>query len=245
VDAGTGLPLPGVEVSLWPSCARDTTPARSVASGADGEFEVRLVHPGQYRLVTWKAGYGHVVREVGLDAGSSAEAVLTVAAAEGLLLKVMDARDGRALEPCVVVRDSTGRLVAQRGAGSQPGGVRVPLTAGSYLVSAGSIGYSTLTVPVTAPGPELELALTPGGTVVVEYERGLPGRILLRQPDGAEYMRCWRNGIADVRVRGRRTTVPNVAPGAYTVEIVDDVDGVRGGAQVEIREGQVSIVVIE
>ncbi|HWX24494.1 MAG TPA: hypothetical protein VN083_05600 [Vicinamibacteria bacterium] len=65
------------------------------------------------------------------------------------------------------------------------------------------------------------------------------------QPDGEEYVRCWCNGIADITLNGRRTSVPNITPGSYTVELVDPMCAVAGGNVVAIREGQVSTVRID
>ena len=115
---------------------------------------------------------------------------------------------------------------------------------GSYLLSTSASGYGTVAVPVTAPTQGLRIGLTPGGTLVIESERDLRGRVRLVQPDGEEYVRCWCNGIADIQFKGRRTSVENVTPGRYTVETVDAPEATAPRAVV-VREGQTSTIAIE
>jgi hypothetical protein len=92
---------------------------------------------------------------------------------------------------------------------------------------------------VTAPGRGLRVPLTPGGTLVIESARELKGRVRLVRPDGEEYVRCWCNGIAGIELSGRRTTTENVAPGSYTVEVVDAAGKpVASPASVVIEEGR-------
>ena len=66
----------------------------------------------------------------------------------------------------------------------------------------------------------------------------------LLQPDGEEYVRCWCNGIAEIELKGRRTTVENVTAGSYTVEVVDAAQGIAPRPAV-IREGQTTTVTLE
>ena len=245
VAAGDGAPIPGVNVSLWRLGGNENTPATSVVTNARGEFSARALREGRYRVVTSKKGFGQEVREVEAVRGAAAEIVLELSAGTGLGVAVVDARDGRALEAIVVVRDAARRIVANRHAGADDDGiVTIPLSAGPYLLSTSANGYGTATVSVTAPAEGLRVALTPGGTLVLESARDLKGRVRLVQPDGEEYVQCWCNGIAEINLAGRRTAVEHVAPGGYTVELIDAKATVWSRA-VTVLEGQVSTVVIE
>lgn len=135
-----------------------------------------------------------------LARGATAEVLFELQPASGVSVKVTDARDGRTLEAIVVVRDGAKRIVANHHAGQEAdGAVNIPLADGPYVLSTSATGYGTRTLPITAPSKGLEVGLTPGGTLVIESARNLRGRIRLVDPDGEEYVRCWCNGIADIK----------------------------------------------
>jgi hypothetical protein len=169
--------------------------------------------------------------------------VLEISVADGVGLSVVDARNGRPLEAIVVVRDLAKRMVANRHSDvAADGSVTIALADGPYLLSTSANGYGTATLRITSPAPGLRVGLTPGGTLVVESERELRGRIRLLQPDGEEYVRCWCNGIADIQLKGRHTSIPNITPGRYTIELLDDDDSASPAGDVAIEEGQTATV---
>src|SRR5262249_27823177 len=159
---------------------------------------------GHYRLLASKEGFGQEVQEVDLVRGTTAEAVFELRATEGLRVTVVDQRDSQPLDAYVVARDTARHIVANRHSWvGADGSLRISLAPGQYLLSTSASGYGTATLPVTAPGDGLRVGLTPGGTLVVQSERDLHGRIRLVGPDGEEYVRCWCNGISDITVKGR------------------------------------------
>ncbi|HET9314770.1 MAG TPA: carboxypeptidase-like regulatory domain-containing protein, partial [Vicinamibacteria bacterium] len=245
VHADGGAPVAGVDVSFFRLGRGENRPAGSATTGARGAFAERPLREGRYRLVTSMAGFGQEVREVDLPRGGTVEAVIELSPADGVGVTVVDARDSRPLDAIVVVRDQARRIVANRHSGAdESGALHIPLADGAYLLSTSASGYGTVTLPVTAPAQGLRVGLTPGGTLVIESERDLRGRVRLVQPDGEEYVRCWCNGIAEIQLKGRRTNVENVTPGSYTVEIVDSPEATPP-RPVVVREGQTSTVVIE
>jgi hypothetical protein len=125
------------------------------------------------------------------------------------------------------------------------GSLSIALADGPYLLSTSASGYGTATLNVSAPARDIRVGLTPGGTLVVESQRELRGRVRLVRPDGLEYVRCWCNGIADIEVKGRRTTIENVTPDRYAFELVEEGRPAASAGSVEIREGQVATVSIE
>jgi carboxypeptidase family protein len=243
VRADTGAPVAGVDVSLFR--AGESQTAAATATNAQGGFSARSLRDGAYRVVTSKAGFGQVVREVELARAAPAEVTLELAPADGVTLSVVDGRDGRTLDGIVVVRDAQKRVVANQHSGAGADGtLTIPLADGAYVLSTSATGYGTATLPVTSPSAGLKVALTPGGTLVLTSERSLQGRVRLVQPDGEEYVRCWCNGIAAIQLKGRRTTVENVTAGAYTVEVVDGAAGIAPRPAV-IREGQTTTVTLD
>src|SRR5262249_382232 len=185
VEAGTGAPVAGVDVSLWLVGEDEGHPTTSLKTGTQGAFEAPVLKEGRYRIVTARKGYGQEGRGGELTRGATAEGGLELQPAEGVSLKVTDARDGRALEAIVVVRDGAKRVVANQHAGADDeGAVLIALADGAYVLSTSASGYGTATLPITAPSRGLQVALTPGGTLVLESPRNLRGRIRLVQPDG-------------------------------------------------------------
>jgi Carboxypeptidase regulatory-like domain len=245
VRADGGAPLPGVEVSFFLLGGSENKPEGSATTTSQGTFAERSLREGRYRLITSKPGFGQEVRDVEVTRGGKAEVLLELSPADGVSVTVVDARDSRPLEAIVVVRDQARRIVANRHSGvDEQGLLNIPLADGSYLLSTSASGYGTVTVPVTAPTQGLRIGLTPGGTLVIESARDLKGRVRLVQPDGEEYVRCWCNGIAEIQLKGRRTTVENVTPGNYTVQIVDSVEPTEP-RPVAIREGQTTTLSID
>jgi Carboxypeptidase regulatory-like domain len=245
VQAGTDTAVPEVDVSLWLVGGEENTPATSVQTNAQGTFEAPLLREGRYRVVTARKGYGQRVREVELAHAATTEVLLELQPAAGVSVKVSDARDGRTLEAIVVVRDGAKRIVANQHAGpDEDGAVVIPLADGPYILSTSATGYGTRTLPIVAPAKGLQVGLTPGGTLVIESPRNLRGRIRLVQPDGEEYVRCWCNGISDIKLQGRRTTVEHVAAGSYTIELVDGPE-TFSPRPVVIAEDQTATVTIE
>ena len=242
VDAATQAPVAGAEVTLWLIGEGENTPASTLTTSAQGSFDAQSLREGRYRLVTSKKGYGQQVREVDVARGGAADVLLELQPADGVTVTVTDARDGRPLEAIVVVRDAARRIVANRHAGADgEGAVTIPLADGPYLLSTSASGYGTATLPITSPARGLRVGLTPGGTLVIESPQPIPGRIRLVQPDGEEYVRCWCNGIAEIKLEGRRTTVENVAAGRYTMELVD-APGKTFSREIVIQEGQATTV---
>jgi hypothetical protein len=243
VRADTGAPVAEVGVSLFR--VGEGKSAGTASTNAQGAFSVRSLRDGSYRVVTSKAGFGQVVREVEIARASPVDVTLELAPADGVSLTVVDGRDGRALDAIVVVRDAQKRIVANQHSGvGADGALNIPLADGSYALSTSATGYGTATLAVTAPSTGLKVALTPGGTLVLSSEKSLRGRVRLLQPDGEEYVRCWCNGIAEIELKGRRTTVENVTAGSYTVEVVDGALGIAPRPAV-IREGQTTTVTLE
>ena len=243
VRADDGTPVGNVSIALF--LENENTPATSTATNGQGLFTARALHEGVYRLITSKAGFGQVVRTVDVPRGGSVEVTLELSEADGISVTVVDARDNRPLDAIVVVRDMARQIVANQHSGVGPDGVlNIPLAPGSYLLSTSAGGYGTVTRPVTAPAQGLTVGLTPGGTLVIESPRDLRGRVRLIQPDGEEYVRCWCNGIAEIELKGRWTSIENITPGSYTVELLETGEG-GPRRPVLIREGQTSSVTFE
>lgn len=245
VRADNAAPVGGVAVALFQIGGRENTPAETATTSAQGAFSQASLRDGRYRLVTSKAGFGQEVREVEVARGATVEVLIELQPAEGISLSVVDARNNRPLDAIVVVRDEGRRIVANSHSGvGEDGVLNIPLADGAYILSTSASGYGTFTTRVRAPSRGLRVGLTPGGTLRIESPRDLRGRVRLLQPDGEEYVRCWCNGIAEIQLSGRVTTVENVTAGAYTVEVTE-AQGRVSSRPVVVGEGQVSAITVD
>jgi len=119
------------------------------------------------------------------------------------------------------------------------------LPAGAYRVSVSANGYASQSARVSVPMQgELRLALTPGGNLVVRTERASSDLMKLVLPSGEEYVRCQCNGIAEIRLTGTTTTIDHIAPGRYTMQVLDAEGRIKTTYPVTIEEGQTTIAEI-
>jgi hypothetical protein len=57
-------------------------------------------------------------------------------------------------------------------------------------------------------------------------------------PNGEEYVRCWCNRIAEIRIEGAITGIENVAAGSYSF-VVSEKDGSTTSYPITVIEGGV------
>src|SRR5262249_4376586 len=148
---------------------------------------------------------------------------LHLAKNDGVLMKVVDARDGNQLNAMITVYDGSGQVAYDSGPlgrfGS-PEPVRLALSPGSYRAVVSASGYATRTLTISSPSQQT-VGLTPGGTLVVHTSSSSPLRARLIDSSGAIYQRPYsRSG--EFTVGGEATTVPNVQPGTYKLQIIGD-----------------------
>ncbi|MHB9000069.1 MAG: carboxypeptidase regulatory-like domain-containing protein [Thermoanaerobaculia bacterium] len=241
VDAETGEPLPGASVSLVALELPHDGDA-STTCDSTGHFVVATAVAGPVRLRASHDGYGQRFAEF-TDAGSD-NIVLEIPRSVGLAVRLIDARSGKPLGGTVVMRDGEGRYAFNRYLDkTTDGSIRVPVTPGQYTLSVSSSGYSTQSLPVTVPSPEVRIGLTPGGTLVITSpnETIRTGKLIM--PNGAEYIRCECNGIAELKVTGSITRIENVAPGAY--RLVVSGDGGSSSYPLQITQGGITTIAID
>ena len=112
-------------------------------------------------------------------------------------------------------------------------------------MSVSANGYASQSVRVTVPAQgEVRLALTPGGNLILRTEKALGDLVKLVMPSGEEYVRCQCNGIAEIRLTGTTTTIDHVAPGRYTMQVLDAGGRIKTSYPVTIEEGGTTVVEI-
>ncbi|HEX2121831.1 MAG TPA: carboxypeptidase regulatory-like domain-containing protein, partial [Thermoanaerobaculia bacterium] len=193
VDVGSGDPLADARVQLRLSSTnasmfRDT---RVAATDSAGVFNFDLVPPGNYVITADKDGYGNFVLDLVVGDRTTDNVELKLARNDGVTLKVVDGRDGRAINAFVVVFDMQGRLVHDQRSffgNDAASDVRLPLAPGSYRATIGSMGYGTRSVSFTSPSSQT-VPLVPGGKIVVRSKHSTRERVRLIDASGTPYPR--------------------------------------------------------
>jgi hypothetical protein len=244
LDAATNEPLAGVQVQVRPAAAANAQSAwmssRGAHTDATGTFLVDDVAQGASVLLASRDGYGTETRD--LTIGSSIDDLeLKLMRNDGVVLKVVDARDGRAIRSSTMVFDAQGRLVHD--ARGMFGGVdaldtRLPLSPGSYSAFVWSNGYAGRNVTLQSPSTQT-VTLTPGGTILVRSRHNEPRRIRLIDANGTP---MWRYGTVppsrDLLPSPATTTLENVATGTYTLQLLGQNDTIVDSQQLTVQEGR-------
>ncbi len=209
---------------------------RTVQTDVSGVFVLDSVPPGTYSLTAEKRGYGNkAVDTVVGENGGEVEITLTPNA--GVVLRVVDARDGRLLNARVHVTDARGAGVYDSpmfpGSASE---INLPLDAGTYRARINVSGYATQTVTITSPSKPT-IGMTPGGSIAVQSKGTALRRARLIGADGTVYV-SFGSGIFTVDPSPGVTVLNNIAPGLYTLQILGQANDVTASTPVTVVEGQ-------
>jgi len=210
-DDETGRPLRNAGVTFANSA--DDTEINHTTTAADGVavLEVALGTKG----LVWVYEEGYAVAVVKTD---DAEITVRLVRAVDLKVRVVDARDGRTLDACVTAYDLGGRVVASSAKPEPDGTASLNLRPGTHRVMASAEGYGSTTVRADAPSSELRIALQRGGTLVLRSNAELHGTVGILKSNGEIYAsRCEYAGT--IQLNGRITTINDIAPGSYTIEV--------------------------
>jgi large repetitive protein len=241
VDAATGEPINEATVTIRkkdPSMAGP--PVSITGTDAGGNFSFDMIPAGNYSASAEKSGYGAATSEVPVT-DSGADAIeLKMTSSVGVTLLVVDARDNRPISAWYHAVSSTGQMYDDfiRFMASSTEPVKIPLPAGSFTITVGAQNYAQRTFTMNSPGTQT-VGLTPGGTIVVSSTNrsGIRGRLL--DSTGAGYGRG-RGGNPNnfpVELDPLQSTLENVAPGVYTLQLLDDKNNVLTSSQVTVVEG--------
>ena len=246
VDATTGDPVreAAVEIREREAGGGARFAMRTIQTDAAGAFLIEGVSTGSYHLSAEKDGYGTKVVDVTVGESAS-EVEIKLTPNPGVTLRIVDARDGRALLNAFVrVSDSQNRIVYETPMRFNAGGnaeLKIGLESGTYRASVTASGYAATTVTVSSPSKQT-VGLTPGGAIVVRSQTGEMRRGRLMGSDGREYARSFGGPIFMVDPSPGLTQLENVAPGVYTLQILGSRDEVLTSVQVNVTEGQRAVV---
>jgi uncharacterized GH25 family protein len=243
-DKTTHEPIADAAVQLRINSNDNTaifTQRRTSTDGA-GLFLFDAVAAGPYVVTANKPGYSAARAETVIGTNAPSELALTMSKDEGISVDVLDARDHHLLIPFAVVYDAAGLAVfdtQMTGGSDVPTTLHIPVGPGQYRAVIGAGGYAPQTVTVTSPS-QTTLGLTPGGTLLIHSFAVTPLHARLRTAAGIYTRPFSRDGI--FTITGATTTVANIQPGAYRLEVLDTAGNVALASEVIIAEGIVTNV---
>jgi uncharacterized GH25 family protein len=235
-----GAPVEGAKITAT-SPAKQHSNDVTASSDAAGAFAISVQGDSGYLVSAVRKGFA--VASAQVDAGSAGPVLLTLQRSEGARVRIVDTRSGATLTGYVVVHDESGKTqIPLSGEKDADGTLLLPLPAGTYRVSASASEYSSTTVRLTVPSDVTSVPLTPGGTLVVKSSDDARELIKLVLPNGDEYVRCYCNGVAEIRLTGATTKIDHVAPGAYRMDVIDAHNVRNRSYPVTITEAQLTTV---
>jgi hypothetical protein len=174
---------------------------------------------------------------------SGAEGVdFAIAKNDGIRLRLVDARSGTALAGAVRIIDPLGRTAYEGSVAASSEGSKISLAPGTYRLSVFAEGYALATGSVTAPSASTALGLTPGGTIDLEFDGSEAATGRLIDATGADYQRGFWMRQPTFRIDPGITTLRNIAPGSYTVALLDGSGNVAKTWPVNVIEGRTTKV---
>ncbi|MCU1230856.1 MAG: hypothetical protein JWO97_3740 [Acidobacteria bacterium] len=249
VDASTGEAIADAHIDLRPSQQQGVAGmmmVRSAGTDPNGAFVVDSLSTGSYTAVADKEGYGNQVLDVTVTDNGAADLQFKLTPNAGLTLRVVDARNNQLLSAYVSVVDMQGRTVytpSFRFGGSAEE-VKLTLAAGTYRATVFAPGYAAQVLTISSPGKQT-VGLTPGGSLVVKSKSSTRQRARLVTADGSAYPRGMDGaGLFSIDPTPGATTVTNIAPGNYRLQILDNADHVLASVDVAVGEGSVQQVEI-
>jgi protocatechuate 3,4-dioxygenase beta subunit/5-hydroxyisourate hydrolase-like protein (transthyretin family) len=223
VDSTSHEPIEGVVASL--ERIDDQNKASRTGSGSisdsSGTVSFDNLEDGSYRLHVEKRSYA--AQTVDFTAPSSTPVEVSMATSDGVVVRPVDARDGRTVTAMFYAADAAGTAIL-RASQMEPatdGTYRLALAPGTYRLTVGSWDYAPRTLTVTSPSPELRIPLESGGVlrIVTKQTKRLRARLLTAS--GEPYrMQLWADST-DLFITGT-LELAHVLPGTYTLQVLGD-----------------------
>jgi len=244
LDSSTGAPVPGAQVELRQNGAGGPMSSRVAQTDPSGAFVVDNVQNGAYTAIAQKDGYGQQTRTFTVADVPPDDLELKIARSDGVTLRVVDERDSRLLSANVTrVIDAQGNNVQDMGGfrfGGGPTPIKLNLAPGQYTVTVMAMGYAPRVVTVTSPSTQT-IALTAGVTLTLRSAANASRRVRLVGSDGTVFPRGI-DGIFGIDAAPATVTLSNVAPGNYTLQVLDPAGNIAKSIPVTVVAGQDNVM---
>ncbi|MEO8382730.1 MAG: carboxypeptidase regulatory-like domain-containing protein [Acidobacteriota bacterium] len=238
IDATTNEPVADVNIQVRPT-AGEVRMVRGAVSDPSGAFSIDMVPAGAYSINASRKGFASQVLDLTIGDTGREGLELKLVREEGMTLRVVDGRDGRTLTASVTVFDAQGRVVHDtRTSFRSPdqSDIAVPVPAGTYTATVFAPFYAPRSVSFTAPSTQT-VTMTPGGTILIQSKHSERRGIRLLDSAGMIYPRTGQPSPPRDLLPG---TLPldSVAPGSYTLQLLDDAGALLATQPVVVREGE-------
>jgi hypothetical protein len=215
--------------------------ARGAITDTNGSFILDSVPPGSYTITSRKEGYANDVKDVYVSDSASDDLEIRLSANIGLTLNVVDARDNRPISARAVAFDAQGRIADETRMSIFGSDTATKLTLsvapGQYTVTVSSNDYAPRTLSIQSPSTQT-VRLSPGGTIEVRSKHSEGMRIRLIDATGQPYPRMGNFPPTRELLPSPGTTrLANIAPGVYTLQLLDH-EVVVDGKQIVVQEDQ-------
>lgn len=227
VDAATGDGLAGINVRFQSSNHHGSF---VLTTDGNGVFSTPNLTPGNYKLSAWGDGYAIQQRELAVSDTGADEVELRLTKGASTTVLVVDGRNGRPIAASATVLDAQGRVledVHRMTMGDPAQGLKLPLPPGTYTVNIDAQGYAPARTTITAPSSRT-VALTPGGSIRIQSRHTAPRKLRITTP----------NGVIPHQLRPGVNVIANLAPGTYTLDLMNEGGGVADTVRVNVLEGQ-------
>jgi uncharacterized GH25 family protein len=245
IDSATGQPIADARVEIHSAGAGSESffSSRVAPTDPSGSFLIDNLPRGNYQAKAEKEGYGHAVRDLVVGDSAPDNLEFKLSPSSGVTLRVVDARDNRALGANVLrVVDAQGREVNigsfRFSASTEP--VKLSLSPGTYRVTLAAMGYAPRTLSVVSPSDQT-VRMAPGGSLVLRAKAGGTQRVRLVDASGSYYPRG-PNGIFLIDPSPMSTTLNNVMAGNYKLQVLDSADRVVNSIPLTVIDGQQTVV---
>jgi uncharacterized GH25 family protein len=241
IDSATSEPVENATIQFRSSTTgTDFRGSRTALTDSAGVFSIDFVNPGQYQITASREGFGNATQDVNINDSGLDDLELKLSRNDGVALTVVDFRDNRPLSAQVTVFDMQGRIAHDtRGMmrfGDSAREMRLPLAPGSYTATIFAPDYAPRTVSLTSPSSPT-ITVSPGGTIVVRSRHNTRRRMRLIDASGMAYPR-WSTTPATRDLPPGTATLEHIAPGAYTLVLLNEDESIGASQTVNVREGE-------
>ena len=242
-------PITNANVQLRPISGDMRSGSFGASTDSNGTFSVDSVPAGTYRVLVTGEGFANHSSETTINESGRDDLEFRLTRNEGIHVKVVDARDGRPLNANIVAFDMQGRVVDEGGMMMRFGGATeetrtLQLAPGQYnaTISVPSGTYAPVHARLTSPGSPT-IYMSPGGTIRIASKHSERRKYFLLDANGTPYPH-WVERMTPRELQPGISTLDRIAPGTYTVQLLNDNETPAERTQVTVREGEMVDVAI-